>query len=104
MTNNMAEYEALSKDLDLAKVMKPRKLSIHIDSQLLISQVSSQFEVKEEKMAEYQKRVQKQLERMRMEGIEVKVAQVPREENHKVDMVAILVASQTVDMLMNVIV
>lgn len=36
--------------------MKPRKVIIYNDSQLVMGQVCSQFEAKEEKMATYQKK------------------------------------------------
>lgn len=39
-------------------------------------------------MAKYQKKVQDQLEQLRAKGVEVKVFQVPRKENYKVDMIA----------------
>lgn len=51
ITNNITKYEALSKGLDLAKEMKHRKLNVPNDSQLVIGQINSQFEIKEEKMA-----------------------------------------------------
>lgn len=57
-TNNVAEYKTLIKGLDLAKEMKPRRLNIYGDSQLVIGQISGQFEAKEGKMAKYQRKVQ----------------------------------------------
>lgn len=57
VTNNMAQYEALSKGLDLVKEIKPRKFCIYNDSQLIVSQVNGQFETKKEKMAKYQRRI-----------------------------------------------
>lgn len=58
VTNNIVEYRALSKGLDLAREMKPKKLNVNSDSQLVTSQDSGQFETKEEKMVKYQKKVQ----------------------------------------------
>lgn len=34
VTNNMEKYETLSKGLDIAKEIKPKKLNVYSDSQL----------------------------------------------------------------------
>lgn len=55
-TNNITEYEALVKRLELAKGMKPEKLRVYNNSLLVIGQVSGQFKSKKEKTAKYQKK------------------------------------------------
>lgn len=35
-TNNMAEYEAIAKSLDLARRINPRRLNLYSDLQLVI--------------------------------------------------------------------
>ncbi|KAL5578569.1 hypothetical protein UlMin_020268 [Ulmus minor] len=52
-TNNQAEYEALLSGLRLAKEVSARHLTIYSDSQLVVSQVNSEFQAKGEKMASY---------------------------------------------------
>ncbi|KAL5543866.1 hypothetical protein UlMin_007650 [Ulmus minor] len=52
-TNNQAEYEALLSSLRLAKEVSARHLTIYSDSQLVVSQVNSEFQAKGEKMASY---------------------------------------------------
>lgn len=53
VANNMVEYEVLSKGLDLVKEMKPKKLNIYSNSQLLVGFVGGQFKAKKENMAKY---------------------------------------------------
>lgn len=50
--NNMAEYEALAKGLNLVR----GKLNIYSASQLIMGWVSHQFVAKEEKMSKYKKK------------------------------------------------
>ncbi|KAL5551303.1 hypothetical protein UlMin_001479 [Ulmus minor] len=52
-TNNQVEYEALLSGLRLAKEVSARHLTIYSDSQLVVSQVNSEFQAKGEKMASY---------------------------------------------------
>lgn len=40
VTNNMVEYRTLSNGLDLAREMKPKKLSVYSNSQMVIGQVN----------------------------------------------------------------
>lgn len=57
VTNNMVKYEMMCKGLKLFREIKPRKLSVYHDFQLIIGQVNGQFKAKEEKRAKYQQRV-----------------------------------------------
>lgn len=88
----------------MVKGMKPKKLNVYSDSQLIVGQVCGPFKVKEGKMAKYQKRIQEQLKQIKGEDIEVKVFRVPKEENHEVDLVANLAASRMVEMPKGVLV
>ncbi|KAL5539172.1 hypothetical protein UlMin_044785 [Ulmus minor] len=57
-TNNQAEYEALLSGLRLAKEVSARHLTIYSDSQLIVSQVNSEFQAKGDKMASYLEKIQ----------------------------------------------
>ena len=52
-SNNEAEYEALIAGLKLAKEMKVESLEIFGDSQLIVCQITNEYQVQEEKMAAY---------------------------------------------------
>ncbi|KAL5583474.1 hypothetical protein UlMin_015916 [Ulmus minor] len=86
-TNNQAEYEALLSGLRLAKEVSARHLTIYSDSQLVVSQVNSEFQAKGEKMASY---LEKAKEAMNLFDT-VSIIQVPRAKNTNADALARLV-------------
>ena len=51
-SNNEAEYKALITGLKLAKEMKVESLEIFSDSQLVVCQITNEYQAREEKMAE----------------------------------------------------
>jgi len=56
-TNNEAEYEALIAGLDLAKAAGVENLVVYCDSQVVTSQVNSNYEYKNERMKKYLEQV-----------------------------------------------
>ena len=80
MTNNEAEYEALLAGLDLAKAADAENMIVHYDSQVITSQINGDYECRNERMKKY-------LEEMkyRINGFEVRIVQIPMEENECVD-------------------
>ena len=82
-TNNEAEYEALVVGLDLAKAVGAENMIIHCDSQVVTSQVNSDYECRNERMKKYLEEV-----KSRTSGLEVKFVQIPREENECADRLA----------------
>ena len=52
-SNNEAEYEALIAGLKLAKEMKVESLEIFSDSQLIVCQITNEYQAREGKMAAY---------------------------------------------------
>jgi len=75
VTNNTAEYEAFLAGLRTAQDLGAKKVRIFTDSQLVVSQVTGEFQVKEEHLQQY---VQLVLEKMK-EFETVEVTHVPRE-------------------------
>ena len=49
-SNNEAEYEALIVGLNLAKEIKVESLEIYDDSQLIVYQITDEYQVRGEKM------------------------------------------------------
>ena len=82
-TNNEAEYEALVAGLDLATAAGAENMIIHCDSQVITSQVNSDYECRNERMKKYLEEV-----KSRISGLEVKFVQIPREENECADRLA----------------
>ncbi|KAL5566044.1 hypothetical protein UlMin_029208 [Ulmus minor] len=83
-TNNQAEYEALLSGLRLAKEVSARHLTIYSDSQLVVSQVNSEFQAKGEKMASYLEKAKEAMNQFDT----VTIIQVPRAENTNADALA----------------
>ena len=53
MTNNEAECEALVVGLDLAKAAGAKKMIVNCDSQVITSQINSNYECRNERMQKY---------------------------------------------------
>ncbi|XP_075674953.1 uncharacterized protein LOC142644165 [Castanea sativa] len=83
MTNNEAEYETLVVGLDLAKVVGATSTVVDCDSQVVSSQVNSDYECKNERMKKYLEQVKRP-----MVDLQAKFVQIPREENKQVDCLA----------------
>ena len=58
-SNNEAEYEALLAGLKSTLYMKATELMVYSDSQLVVNQISGDYEAKDERMAKYQELVRK---------------------------------------------
>ena len=82
-TNNESEYEALIAGLDLAKAAEAAKVVIHCDSQVVTNQVNGDYECKGERMKRYLDQV-----KARIDNLEARVVQIPREENERADRLA----------------
>ena len=52
-SNNEAEYEAIIAGLDLTIFVSSKKIIIRSDSQLVVGQVNSEYEIKDQRMAKY---------------------------------------------------
>ena len=82
-TNNEVEYEALIAGLDLAKATGTESLVVYCDSQVVTSQVNRDYECKNERMKKYL-----ELVKDRVNNLQVKFVQIPREENEHADQLA----------------
>nr|XP_023913133.1 uncharacterized protein LOC112024731 [Quercus suber] len=82
-TNNEAEYEALIAGLDLVKAAGAEKVIVYCDSQVIVNQISGEYECKGERMKEYLDQA-----RRRMNELKVKIIQIPRGENEQADRLA----------------
>ncbi|VFQ62736.1 unnamed protein product [Cuscuta campestris] len=84
LTNNEAEYEALTRGLRLAQALKISRVSIKSDSSLIVAQVTGNMEAREERMAQYRDLVLALLKGFE----EFKIAQIPRAENADADLLS----------------
>jgi len=79
-TNNIAEYLALIRALEIAKRIGENEVHIKTDSELLARQINGEYRVKDRKLKPLKARVD-----ALMRGMKVKVEHVPREQNEEAD-------------------
>ncbi|MEM2908753.1 MAG: ribonuclease HI family protein [Candidatus Bilamarchaeaceae archaeon] len=79
-TNNIAEYLALIRALEIAKKMREKEVHIRTDSQLLARQMSGEYKVKDRKLKPLKAKVDGL-----MFGMNVKVEHISREQNEEAD-------------------
>ncbi|MCH98000.1 RNA-directed DNA polymerase (Reverse transcriptase), partial [Trifolium medium] len=90
MTNNQAEYEAFLAGLRLAKDMEAEEIKIFTDSQLVASQVSGEYQTKDERLTEYLALIREKLAQFK----ESEVKHVPREHNSRADVLSKLASTR----------
>lgn len=80
-TNNVAEYKALIIGLELALHYRPNRLVCHLDSELIVKQLSGEYRVKMPTL----KPLLDQIQELLQEFKEVSFRHVPREKNAHAD-------------------
>jgi ribonuclease HI len=83
-TNNVAEYKALIAGLEAAARFAPRKLTVRLDSELLVRQLNGEYRVKAANLKPLYRKVQELLGRFPI----VTVEHVPRQRNEWADRLA----------------
>ncbi|MFH1222684.1 MAG: ribonuclease HI family protein [Candidatus Micrarchaeota archaeon] len=79
-TNNIAEYTALIRALEIMEELGEKEALIHTDSELLAKQINGEYRVKDRKLKLLNARVDSLLT-----GMKVKVQHVRREKNEEAD-------------------
>ncbi|KAM1649464.1 hypothetical protein EV2_010938 [Malus domestica] len=82
-SNNEAEYEALLAGLLLTKHLGVKRIDIFSDSQLVVNQVISNFDVKDSSMTAYLAQTQ-----LLLKHIHYQITQIPRAANSHADALA----------------
>jgi len=90
-TNNVAEYRALVRALDLLADLGAETADFRLDSELVVRQLTGVYRVKDAKMRELSAQVQAGLRRLR----EYTIRHVPRAQNRRADELANLALDQT---------
>ncbi|KAM2257158.1 hypothetical protein ACFXTI_047431 [Malus domestica] len=84
-SNNEAEYEALITGLRLAKHLEVKRIDIFSDSQLVVNQVTNNFDAKDSSMAVYLAQTQ-----LLLKHFHYQITQIPRATNSHADALAYL--------------
>ncbi len=80
-TNNVAEYRALLRGLELLEKYEPEKVFIFGDSELVVRQINGEYKVKNKDMQKYYGKVMTHLREIPHWTVE----HVPREQNTRAD-------------------
>lgn len=86
VTNNVAEYKALIKAVDIIKLKKSDRVIFHSDSLLMVNQVNGIFKVKDENLKKLNEEVLKKLKNKFKTNW--KLVYIPREKNKDADKLA----------------
>ncbi|KAM2050653.1 hypothetical protein ACFX16_032354 [Malus domestica] len=87
-SNNEAEYEALLAGLRLAKHLGVKRIDIFSDSQLVVNQVTNNFDAKDSSMAAYLAQTQ-----LLLKHFHYQITQIPRVTNSHADALARLASA-----------
>ena len=93
--NNEVEYKKLIAGLKLAKEMKVESLEIFSDSQLVVCQITDEYQARKEKMTAY---LQKSKELLRSFS-SYTICQIPRSQSAEVDALARRASTKDADQL-----
>lgn len=86
VTNNVAEYKALIKAIDIINLKKTDRVIFHSDSLLMVNQVNGIFKVKDENLKKLNEEVLKKLKNKFKANWNL--VYIPREENKVADKLA----------------
>lgn len=84
MTNNEAEYAGLLLALELAKSLRPRKLAVYLDSQVVVGQMNGDCAVRSAALQAWHRKACAMVRSL----AEVTFSHVPRERNMLADALA----------------
>jgi len=83
-TNNVAEYQALLLGLETAATLRPRRLTIRSDSQLLVRQLAGRYKVRSPGLKPLHRQARRMLEPFET----VEIEHIGREMNKEADALA----------------
>jgi ribonuclease HI len=89
-SNNQAEYEALIAGMTLAQEMRAENLRAKSDSQLVISQITGEYQTKDAQLIKYLAKLQDLARRF----IFFEAVYVPREQHSRADLLAKLASTK----------
>ncbi|MFH2100955.1 MAG: ribonuclease HI family protein [Candidatus Micrarchaeota archaeon] len=82
-TNNMAEYTAVIRALETAHTMGEHEVHLKSDSQLVIRQLTGEYQVKDPKLRPLKRKIDNLLH-----GLDIHFEHIPREKNKEADKLA----------------
>ena len=94
-SNNEAEYEALLAGLKLTRELQVDSLLIFNDSKLVVSQISGEFQARDDRMAAYLEKVKEELQNFSRH----EVKRIDREDNSNADTLDKLATSRDAELL-----
>ena len=92
-SNNEAEYEALLTGLSCARTCEVKNIVVHCDSQLVVNQLSKEYDAKDDRMVLYVAAVRKNM----AEFGSVEIVRISSSQNSHADALACLASSVQAD-------
>ncbi|XP_071933220.1 uncharacterized protein [Coffea arabica] len=99
-TNNEVEYEALIAGLQLARTLGAQRIHVRSDSQLVVCQVLSEYEAKDETMQRYLSKVHQLTSYFKS----FEIQRIPRSQNRRADALSRLASTSFSDLNKTVLV
>ncbi len=90
-TNNVAEYRALIRGLELAEQFHPTRLIVHMDSELVIRQLNGEYQVKVATLQPLYEEARKRS----LNFADIVFKHIPRSDNHRADALVNRVLNET---------
>lgn len=88
LSNNEAEYQGLLDALDLALKLQPARAVFHLDSQIVVGQVSGRFATRDPRLKRLCLKAQQRLHQLELRRIKAELLFIPREFNLLADALA----------------
>ncbi len=79
-TNNVAEYTAVIRALETAKIYEPENVELRSDSELLINQLNGKYKIKDLRLRSLKRKIDELTE-----NLKIKFVHIPREQNKEAD-------------------
>lgn len=80
-TNNVAEYRALIKGLEISEQFHPSRLIVHMDSELVVRQLNGEYQVKMPTLQPLYEEARK----LSLNFQDIVFKHIPRSDNHRAD-------------------
>ena len=80
-TNNVAEYRALIEGMKIAHRYHPNRLICHLDSELIVKQLSGEYKVKMPTLKPFFEEIQE----LSQQFADITFEHIPRSDNHRAD-------------------
>jgi len=95
-TNNQAEYEALSRALEICNTLD-KELTVFSDSELLVNQRNAKYKIRNQNL----KMISREISNLEKNFDKIQYRRIPREKNNKADRLANIALDEYIKKIAN---